>query len=100
MPEIEPAERYQWSPFVLVDGLPCMIGWQEFPADKGGPSFVLLSRAWTGILKVTDRFPLNPDGWTAAWRALAASPGVGGQVPRQAGRACQGQPGARCDRRC
>jgi hypothetical protein len=46
-----------------------MIGWQWKRASKGGPAFVLINRGALGSLKVTERFPLTPEGWASAWRS-------------------------------
>jgi uncharacterized protein YbjQ (UPF0145 family) len=73
MPVIRPSEKYTGVPFVLVDGLPRMMGWQWLPEAKGGPVFVIVSRGVMGGYKILDRFPLTRDGWARAWHGLAVA---------------------------
>jgi hypothetical protein len=70
MPIIRPGERRSESPFALVDGGRYMIGWQYFPNDQGGPSFVTLRRNALGMLAIVARYPLTEQGWTSAWQSL------------------------------
>jgi hypothetical protein len=69
MPIIRSVEQYVGIPYPLVDG-PRMIGWRWWPASKGGPSFLIMRRAAIGNYKILERFPLTPEGWVAAWKAL------------------------------
>jgi hypothetical protein len=71
-PVVKADEIWFDSPNLLVDGEQYTIGWQRWPEKKGGPSFVTVRRAALGGLKVMERYPLTPEGWEHAWKALVA----------------------------
>jgi hypothetical protein len=72
MPDIQPAERWSSDPFTVVDEGKYTIGWQYFPDQDGGPSFVVTRRSQFGFLKVVNRYPLTEEGWSSAWRSLTS----------------------------
>jgi hypothetical protein len=71
MPILQSGEMYRGSAFTLVEGRRYGLGWQDWPAEKGGPGFVTVKRGLLGFLKVKKRYPLTDEGWAQAWRAFA-----------------------------
>jgi hypothetical protein len=70
-PEPVPDEIWSGTPNVVLDGARYAIGWQRFPAEKGGPAYVTARRGILGGRKVLERYPLTDDGWARAWAAFA-----------------------------
>lgn len=66
-----PEEIWSGTPNVVLDGRRYAIGWQRFPAGKGGPAYVTVRRGFLGGHRVLERYPLTDDGWSVAWRAFA-----------------------------
>src|SRR5947207_13670108 len=71
-PAVKPEELWFGVPMVLVDGGRYTIGWQFWPENKGGPSYVTVRRSALGTLKVVERYPLTDGGWAQAWKALTS----------------------------
>jgi Short C-terminal domain len=69
-PVIRPGERWSGIPFLLARGTKHSLGWQYWPEDDGGPSYVIARLPVFGGEKILERYPLTEDGWAAAWRAL------------------------------
>jgi hypothetical protein len=69
-PLIRPGERWSGIPFLLARGTKYSLGWQYWPEDDGGPSYVIARLPVFGGEKILERYPLTGDGWAAAWRAL------------------------------
>jgi Short C-terminal domain len=70
-PDIQPYEFRPGPPFILSKfQWKYSLGWQERPERKGGSGFVVVQRGYITPIKVLERFPLTPDGWASAWRAL------------------------------
>jgi hypothetical protein len=64
-------EIWSGTPNVVLDGERHAIGWQRFPAEKGGPAYVTARRGILGGRRVLGRYPLTDDGWARAWAQLA-----------------------------
>jgi hypothetical protein len=64
-------EMWSGSPHVVLDGERYAIGWQRFPAEKGGPAYVTARRGILGGRRVLERYPLTDDGWARAWAEFA-----------------------------
>lgn len=69
-PVIKSAEWGYWA-YLLIDAKHLSIGWQDRPAKKGGPCYLVgkTSKLLDGT-KVVERFPFTDDGWAKAWRFL------------------------------
>jgi hypothetical protein len=71
MPDVPDSELYRGSPRLLRSSdVRHSIGWQDH--RTAGPGFVVVRLPSLGAVKVVSRFPLTPEGWDSAWRALAA----------------------------
>jgi hypothetical protein len=69
-PVIMTAEWGDWA-HLLIDDRHLSIGWQNRPAKKGGPCYLVgKMTAVLGGTKVEERFPFTEDGWAKAWRFL------------------------------
>lgn len=69
-PVIMAAEWGDWAHLLIDDRHPS-IGWQDRPARKGGPCYLVgRMSAVLGGTKVEERFPFTDDGWAKAWRFL------------------------------
>jgi hypothetical protein len=80
-PVVRPEEIWSGSPTVLFDPVRYTIGWQGWPENKGGPSYVTVRRSPMGGLKVVERYPLTDDGWARAWLAFVGlDPGTAAKV--------------------
>jgi hypothetical protein len=69
-PLIEPEEMWSSTPFLLSSGGKHSLGWQCWPEQEGGPSYVVAQLPAFGSSKILERYPLTEDGWAAAWHAL------------------------------
>jgi hypothetical protein len=70
-PVVMPEEIWPGNPNLLIDAERYSIGWQGWPDNKGGPSFIAVRRSSLGGLKVVERYPLTEEGWARAWDAFA-----------------------------
>lgn len=84
MPVIRPQELGS-SPVFLAGGDGGAgwhgFGWQDRPASKGGPGFVLARRTAAGFIRPRGRYPLTGDGWAQAWQELVTlDPALAGRA--------------------
>jgi hypothetical protein len=77
-------EIWSGAPHVVLDGERYAIGWQRFPAEKGGPAYVTVRRGVLGGRRVLGRYPLTGDGWARAWAAFARLDPVSAEKTRAA----------------
>jgi hypothetical protein len=70
-PYVRPEEIWFDAPKVLIDADRYTIGWQRWPENDGGPSYVTVRRNALGSLKIVDRYPMTDEGWARAWRAFS-----------------------------
>jgi hypothetical protein len=70
-PVVMPEEIWPGNPKLLIDAERYSIGWQGWPDNKGGPSYIAVRRSSLGGLKVVERYPLTEEGWARAWDAFA-----------------------------
>jgi hypothetical protein len=69
-PIIMVAEWGDWAQ-LLIEDRHLSIGWQNRPAKKGGPCYLVgKMSAVLGSTKVEERFPFTDDGWAKSWRFL------------------------------
>jgi hypothetical protein len=70
-PVITSDEWGDWPQLLVAETKHLSVGWQNRPAKKGGPCYLVgRTSVLGGGTKVVERFPFTADGWVKAWRFL------------------------------